>query len=183
MTMNCSGQTSGFGVLCGSHALWVLFGVVSGVLVFSLCWNILCCVQKHWAARGKAFLPRFRRSISLKRSEMEDNPIYGNITYTHSRDHSEERPARAFSAGRECYANLTLKVPKVPSGRSSPAPQIQYSDVMTVNQDPVEPEPDGEEDPIEKDTCSMISELYASVDAEHIKTKKQDNNEPYANHV
>ncbi|XP_066529188.1 signaling threshold-regulating transmembrane adapter 1-like [Hoplias malabaricus] len=181
-----STEMSGVGSLCGSVGLWSFLGVLAVVLTFSLCWNILCCIQNQLTARGKSFLPRFRRSINMKDREMEENPIYGNITYTHNRDQKEERSSQAPSSARDCYANLTLKIPKASSGRSSPVPQIQYSDVKMVPQSPEEPvEPGGntEENHMEKDSCSLMSDLYASVDAEHVKNKKTENNEEYANRV
>ncbi|XP_076838250.1 uncharacterized protein LOC143483278 [Brachyhypopomus gauderio] len=178
MVNNCStAQTDITGVFSGSKELCIVFGVVSGMLIFSLCWNILCCIQKHWTATGKAFLPCFRKS--LKRN-MEDNPIYGNITYRQTRYNKEEEcPSETPSSGRECYANLTLKVPKSASGRSSPVSQIQYSEMKAVSEATAEQEDNTQE----KDTCSIMSDLYASVDMEHIRRKKHDSNEAYANHV
>lgn len=36
-----------FGIFCGSFELWILLSVVSTMLVFSVCWNILCCIETH----------------------------------------------------------------------------------------------------------------------------------------
>ncbi|KAK3512845.1 hypothetical protein QTP70_027256 [Hemibagrus guttatus] len=83
-----------------------------------------------------------------------------------------------LSSARDCYANLSLKAPKPSaSGRASPRSKIQYSDVVVICE---EAEEKTEED---KDSCSGFSDLYASVDAERIKSKKEHSNEPYANHV
>ncbi|KAB5514980.1 hypothetical protein PHYPO_G00248810 [Pangasianodon hypophthalmus] len=82
-------STHGFGVFQGSSALWIVLAVITALLLFSICANILWCVQKRFADKGKKFLPKFRRSVSLKNREMEENPIYGNITYTHT--HSDDK--------------------------------------------------------------------------------------------
>ncbi|KAL2091467.1 hypothetical protein ACEWY4_013730 [Coilia grayii] len=175
----------------------MLFAAVCTALLLSLCWNILCCFGKQCTAKGKSFLPRFRRSISLRLSEMEDNPIYGNVTYTPVRTELTRNPTlsnnqqktrstvKAPSSDRDCYANLKLKVPKPASGRSSPAtslnsgvPQIQYSDVTAISRPP------DIEDPADiLETTSLLSDLYASVDNKQTKTKTLDNTEDYANNV
>ncbi|XP_028855113.1 uncharacterized protein LOC114801233 [Denticeps clupeoides] len=188
MAGNCSkSHTVIFEKLCGSFELWVLVAVVTSLLVLSLCWNILCCVGNRCADKGKVFLPLFRRSISLKRREMEDNPIYGNITYTQSTElvrhptipHDPKRAkstVKKLSNARDCYANLTLKVPKPESGRGSPVAQIQYSDVVSV---PREQDVDTTTDIA--DNTSLLSDLYASVDNK-LKTTALDSTEDYANH-
>ncbi|KAF4093733.1 hypothetical protein AMELA_G00005430 [Ameiurus melas] len=174
-------STHGFWVFQGSSELWGMLAAITVLLLLSFCCNILCCVQKRFTAKGKRFLPRFRRSVSLKNREMEENPIYGNITYTHS--HSDDKqevetPAEPLSSARDCYANLSLKAPKPPvSGRGSPLTKIQYSDVLVICE---ELEEKISED---KDSCSGLSDLYASVDAERVKSKKEESNEPYANNV
>ncbi|MCJ8750231.1 hypothetical protein PDJAM_G00260180 [Pangasius djambal] len=84
-----SNSTHGFGVFRGSSALWIVLAVITALLLFSVCANILWCVQKRFTDKGKKFLPQFRRSVSLKNREMEENPIYGNITYTHT--HSDDK--------------------------------------------------------------------------------------------
>ncbi|KAG7318752.1 hypothetical protein KOW79_017226 [Hemibagrus wyckioides] len=173
-------STHGFWVFHGSSELWGVLAAITVLLLLSFCCNILCCVQKRLTAKGKMFLPRFRRSVSLKNREMEENPIYGNITYTqtHSDDKQEVETPEKLSSARDCYANLSLKAPKPSaSGRSSPRSTIQYSDVLVICE---EQEEKTEED---KDSCSGFSDLYASVDAERIKSKKEHSNEPYANHV
>ncbi|XP_063072390.1 uncharacterized protein LOC134463083 [Engraulis encrasicolus] len=202
---NCSGIYSGFPPLCGSYTLWMLFAGVCTALLLSLCWNILCCFSKQCTAKGKSFLPRFRRSISLRLTDMEDNPIYGNVTYTPIRTELTRNPTlsntpqktrstiKVTSSDQDCYANLKLKVPttRPASGRSSPArslarslagsvPQVQYSDVTTI---PRAPDPEDPADILE--TTSLLSDLYASVDTEHkqSKAKALDNTEDYANNV
>ncbi|KAG5274300.1 hypothetical protein AALO_G00134560 [Alosa alosa] len=194
---NCNATHIGFGQLCGSYTLWILFAAVCTVLVLSLCWNILCCFGKQCTAKGKCFLPRFRRSISLRLSEMEDNPIYGNITYTPARTEITRNPTlsnnhqmtrstiKVPSGGQDCYANLKLKVPKAGSGRSSPAPslntgapQIQYSDVTAI---PRTTDLEDSADILE--TTSLLSDLYASVDNKQNRTKTLDDTEDYANNV
>lgn len=128
---------------------------------------------------------------------MEDNPIYGNITYTPSRTELSRNPTlpnshqmtrstiKEPSSGQDCYANLKLKVPKAGSGRSSPAPSlnsgvppIQYSDVTAI---PRTAEMEDSADILE--TTSLLSDLYASVDNKQIKAKTLDNTEDYANNV
>lgn len=79
---------------------------------------------------------------------------------------------------QECYANLTLKAPRVQSGRSSP--QIQYSDIVLVG-DPPESE---REDDGSAEGASVVSELYASVQTQRVKTVgPEGEGEGYANHL
>ncbi|TDH14303.1 hypothetical protein EPR50_G00041330 [Perca flavescens] len=77
-----------------------------------------------------------------------------------------------------CYANLTLKAPRPQSGRSSP--QIQYSDVVHLEEQP-ESEKEDEGD---TDAVSTLSDLYASVQNQRTKTvDNADSAEGYANHL
>lgn len=79
---------------------------------------------------------------------------------------------------QECYANLTLKAPRVQSGRSSP--QIQYSDIIQV-EDPPEAE---REDEGCAEGASILSDLYASVQTQRVKTiDPAGDGEGYANHL
>ncbi|KAJ7999754.1 hypothetical protein DPEC_G00197700 [Dallia pectoralis] len=185
-------HTTVFTVFCGSSALWIQLVVVSLILLFSVCWNILCCIATHCTDKGKTFLPRFRRSLSLRLRDMEDNPIYGNISYTQTRidfpvnsssvrDRQVRSVFQAPSKGQDCYANLTLKAPKLTSGRSSPNPKIEYSDVVTVQGSQ---EVEMENSANNTDTISVFSDLYASVQTDPTKTLGTvDNNDGYANHV
>ncbi|KAJ8401295.1 hypothetical protein AAFF_G00385260 [Aldrovandia affinis] len=190
MAPDCNVTTKSVGPFRGSLELWVLLAVISTVLVLTVCWNILCCIAKYCTDRGKRFLPRFRRSLSLRLKDMEDNPIYGNISYTQNR---VDLPSATNAAGetqkmkaasqvsykrQDCYANLQLKVPKPASGRSSP--QIQYSDVVTLPRAQAGAEL-GEEPAVEADSTSLQSDLYASVESQ--RNKALANNESYANHV
>ncbi|XP_046730451.1 signaling threshold-regulating transmembrane adapter 1-like [Silurus meridionalis] len=176
MESNC---THGFWAFQGSSGLWGVLAAITALLLLSFCCNILCCVQKRLA--GKKFLPKFRRSVSLKNREMEENPIYGNITYTQTHNDDKQKvetQSEPLSSSRDCYANLSLKAPKPStSGRSSPLAKIQYSDVVMICE---ELEEKTSED---KDSCSGLSDLYASVDVERVKSKKAQSNEAYANHV
>ncbi|KAI5093216.1 hypothetical protein C0J45_16354 [Silurus meridionalis] len=82
---------------------------------------------------------------------MEENPIYGNITYTQT--HNDDKQKVETQS------------------------EIQYSDVVMICE---ELEEKTSED---KDSCSGLSDLYASVDVERVKSKKAQSNEAYANHV
>lgn len=119
---------------------------------------------------------------------MEDNPIYGNLAYTQpsialfTRDPSHSRDPQTInydsqSKTQDCYANLTLKAPKLQSGRSSP--QIQYSDVVLIEAAP-ESEKEDEENP---DGVSTMSDLYASVQTRTKTIDTVDDGEGYANHL
>ncbi|XP_069035756.1 signaling threshold-regulating transmembrane adapter 1-like [Lepisosteus oculatus] len=182
---NCT-EISGLGSLRGTYQLWILVAVIAAVFILSLCWNVLCCISQYSADGGKKFLPRFRRSFSLKLKDMEDNPIYGNINYTQSRvdpqlnssDMNNSQTLKGLAQGRagrqDCYANLQLKAPKPSSGRSSP--QIQYSDVVTL------PRVTGAVEMVpETDTASLHSDLYASVESE--RNKALGVNKDYANRL
>lgn len=79
---------------------------------------------------------------------------------------------------QECYANLTLKAPRVQSGRSSP--QIEYSDIIQV-EDPPESE---REDEGCAEGASIVSDLYASVQTQRVITiDPVGEGEGYANHL
>lgn len=79
---------------------------------------------------------------------------------------------------QECYANLTLKAPRVQSGHNSP--QIQYSDIIQV-QDLPESEREDEGCP---EDASVVSDLYASVQTHRVKTlDSAGEGEGYANHL
>ncbi|KAJ8259268.1 hypothetical protein COCON_G00182800 [Conger conger] len=187
----CDFPPHGVGPFQGSFELWVVLGIVCTVLVLSVCWNILCCISKHCTDRGKEFLPRFRRSLSLRLKDMEDNPIYGNISYSQTRvdvpvassttgDHQKMKAApQAAYKRQDCYANLQLKVPKMASGRSSP--QIQYSDVVSLPRPLAQGAELTEEPATGADSASLHSDLYASVESQ--RNKALANNEDYANHI
>ncbi|KAM3620843.1 uncharacterized protein V6R79_002804 [Siganus canaliculatus] len=110
--------------------------------------------------------------------QMEENPIYGNLTCmdtslalyteadaTHSRDQQRD--------GHNSQA------PRVQSGASSP--QIQYSDAVELEELP-HPEKEEEAHP---DTADTLSDLYASVQTQRTKTihTSADDGEGYANHL
>ncbi|XP_070815730.1 signaling threshold-regulating transmembrane adapter 1-like [Chaetodon trifascialis] len=121
---------------------------------------------------------------------MEENPIYGNISYMqtsttllnkadapHSRD-QQRVTSDSQSRTQDCYANLTLKAPRQQAGRSSP--QIQYADVVQLE----EPSESGKEDEGNTDALSTMSDLYASVQTQRTKTvDTADDGEGYANHL
>ncbi|KAJ8259560.1 hypothetical protein GJAV_G00170840 [Gymnothorax javanicus] len=190
MEGHCNSTQKDQGPFHGSFELWLLLAIILTALVLSVCWNILCCLDRLCTDRGKTFLPRFRRSLSLRLKDMEDNPIYGNISYTQTRvdlpatssttgDQKKMKTASQVSHKRQdCYANLQLKVPKPASGRSSP--QIQYSDIVTLPRPQVGAEPE-EEPATEPDSTSLLSDLYASVDSQ--RNKAIANNEEYANQI
>ncbi|KAG5836354.1 hypothetical protein ANANG_G00253680 [Anguilla anguilla] len=190
MENNCNCTQKGLGLLKGSFELWLLLAIVCTALLLSVCWNILCCISKYCTDSGKKFLPRFRRSLSLRLKDMEDNPIYGNISYTQTRvdlpvassASSDHQKMKGASQGpyksQDCYANLHLKVPMPASGRSSP--QIQYSDVVTLPRAQAGAAL-GEEPATEEDSASLHSDLYASVESQ--RNKALANNEDYANHI
>lgn len=134
---------------------------------------------------------RLRRRRSPK--QMEDNPIYGNISYMqtsiamntgadpqHSSSSRDQHGVNSDSQSKtqDCYANLTLKAPRPQSGRSSP--QIQYSDVVHLEEQ-LESE---KEDEGSADAISTMSDLYASVQNQRTKTVgAADSGEDYANHL
>ncbi|KAM4613066.1 uncharacterized protein ACJ7VT_011251 [Polymixia lowei] len=184
MAGSCNGtHTSGLSIFCGSFALWMLLLIVSVMLVFSLCWNICSCVSKFCSENGEIILPKFRRSLNVR--EMEDNPIYGNITYIQtevdppiSSSSVRGHPSIEFdvqSIDQDFYANLDLKAPKPQIGGGSP--KIQYSDVDTLL-GPMETEKAAADN---IDTVSTLSDLYASVQTKCIKLL--DSGDGYANHI
>ncbi|KAM3877890.1 uncharacterized protein ACN63O_000455 [Diretmus argenteus] len=131
--------------------------------------------------KGAIFLPRFRRSLRL--TDMEDNPIYGNINYIQTRVDPLQPPSspsqqRSQSKNQDCYANLTLKAPKPLSARSSP--KIHYSDVVDL-MGPLETDREAAGN---ADTASTISDLYASVQTQRSATLDTGGSaDGYANHI
>lgn len=190
MARVCNGTEQGvLDIGCAPENIQVLFWVISAMLVLSLFGNIFCCV-KLCSGKGICKL-RTRRRRGPR--QMEENPIYGNISFMqtsttsftgvdpqHSsslRDQHRVNPD-SQSKTQECYANLTLKPPRPQSGRSSP--QIQYSDVVHL-QEPPESE---KEDEGNADAVSTMSDLYASVQNQRTKTvDTADSGEGYANHL
>ncbi|TKS71478.1 SHP2-interacting transmembrane adapter protein [Collichthys lucidus] len=167
------------------QTLYLIFGALGTMLLLSLFWNIFCCVSR--CSSGKCQGRNKRRHGPR---QMEENPIYGNISYmqtsmtlfteadpSHSRD--QHRPNYASQPKtQDCYANLTLKAPRVQSGRSSP--QIQYSDVVHL-EETAESE---KEDEGNTDAQSTVSDLYASVQNQRTKiVDTADTGEGYANHL
>ncbi|CDQ65781.1 unnamed protein product [Oncorhynchus mykiss] len=67
---NKSTQTTVFDIFCGSYELWILLAVVSTMLVFSVCWIILCCIATHCTDKGNIFLPRFRRRCKFGKTDL-----------------------------------------------------------------------------------------------------------------
>ncbi|XP_030276020.1 signaling threshold-regulating transmembrane adapter 1-like [Sparus aurata] len=171
---------------CKNPTIHALLGVLGTLLLLSLFWNIFCCVSR--CRSGNGMCPKRKRQRSSR--QMEDNPIYGNISYMqtgltlltetdppHSRDQSRVN-YDSQSKTQECYANLSLKAPRLQSGRSSP--QIQYSDVVHL-EEPTESEKDDEGN---TDALSTMSDLYASVQTQRAKTvDTADGGEGYANHL
>ncbi|XP_065810956.1 uncharacterized protein [Labrus bergylta] len=113
--------------------------------------------------------------------QMEDNPIYGNLGHmqTNTALFTETDPLRRVNSdSQDCYANLTLKPPRLQSGRSSP--QIQFSDMVHLEEH-LESE---KEDEPSTDVVSTLSDLYASVQTQRTKTVHlADSGEEYANHL
>lgn len=179
---------------CVPAQFQMILGVLVAVLILSLAWNILCCVSKCGSEKWRH---RLRRRQSQSVRQMEDNPIYGNINYMQtsvtlltednpphsSLTSSSARNQRRFrsdlqSKNHDCYANLTLKGPRLQAGHS--CPQIQYSDVVQL-QEPLASE---KEDDGNTDAISTLSDLYASVQTQRTKTiDSADTEESYANHL
>ncbi|XP_044034524.1 uncharacterized protein LOC122867591 isoform X3 [Siniperca chuatsi] len=194
MACSCNG-TNEWTILCMPVLQQVIFWVIAAMLILSLSWNIFCCVSKYCSGKGicQAMITR-RRSLR----HMEENPIYGNISYMqtsmaltevdppHSslssislRVNQQRVNSDSQSKTQDCYANLTLKAPRVQSGRSSP--QIHYSDVVQLEELPPELE---KEDEGNTDAVSTMSDLYASVQTQRTKTvDTADSGDGYANHL
>ncbi|XP_026205051.1 signaling threshold-regulating transmembrane adapter 1 [Anabas testudineus] len=191
---NCCNGTGGWNFLCPPLSPAALFWIISAMLILSLTCNIFCCVSKYCSGKGRC-PPRMRRSQGSR--QMEENPIYGNISYMQTsltllteadpqhlpRSSSSLREQHRVSSSsqsktQDCYANLTLKPPRPQSGRSSP--QIQYSDVVQLE----EPSVSEKVDEGNTDAVSTMSDLYASVQTQRTKTvDTADNGEDYANHL
>nr|XP_033483585.1 uncharacterized protein LOC117257470 isoform X3 [Epinephelus lanceolatus] len=188
----CNGtREGGSAFFCKPLNVQLLIGGIGAILVLSLFWNIFCCVSKCCSAGEGRCKPRTRRRRSSR--QMEDNPIYGNISYMQTsmtlftgadpqyassvRDQHRVN-SESQSKTQDCYANLTLKPPGPQSGRSSP--QIQYSDVVHLEEQ-LESE---KEDEGNADDLSTMSDLYASVQNQRTKTiDTADSGEGYANHL
>ncbi|XP_073325007.1 signaling threshold-regulating transmembrane adapter 1-like [Pagrus major] len=186
MDNNTTTSKCGDGFWSQPTNLHAMLGVIGALLLLSLFWNIFCCVSR--CCSGNGMCRRRKRQRSPR--QMEDNPIYGNISYMQTSmtllaetdpSHSRDQPRVNYdsqSKTQECYANLSLKAPRLQSGRSSP--QIQYSDVVHL-EEPTESEKDDEGN---TDALSTMSDLYASVQTQRAKTvDTADSGEGYANHL
>ncbi|KAM9362462.1 signaling threshold-regulating transmembrane adapter 1-like [Symphorus nematophorus] len=173
-------------LLCVPWHIYLLWGIGT-MLIISLACNIFCCVSRCRSGKGIC-QPRKRQRLSQR--QMEDNPIYGNISYMQTSmtllNEADPPPSRdtqrvnydSQSKTQDCYANLTLKPPRLQSGRSSP--QIQYSDVVQLE----ETQESEKEDEGNTDAVSTMSDLYASVQTQRTKTvDTADGGEGYANHL
>ncbi|XP_028262063.1 signaling threshold-regulating transmembrane adapter 1-like [Parambassis ranga] len=164
--------------------------LLGSVMVLSISCNIYFCMLRCRSGRVKS-QSRTRERVSSR--HMEENPIYGNVNYMQTSE-SQDAPHSSIgssplrdqqrvtsdsqSKNQDCYANLTLKAPRLQSGHSSP--QIQYSDVVHI-EEPVESE---KEDEGNTDAVSTMSDLYASVQTQRAKTvNTADGSEGYANHL
>ncbi|KAM6927526.1 uncharacterized protein FYW49_003707 [Xenentodon cancila] len=128
---------------------------------------------------------------------MEENPIYGNLIYNQTNENvstEADSPSSSLSSSslrnqqsvcldsqyksQECYANLSLKAPRLHCGNSSS--EIQYSGVGDLEQPPEsERKDDGRARAV-----SPTSDLYASVQSPRTKTiDTVDDGEEYANHL
>ncbi|XP_032405924.1 signaling threshold-regulating transmembrane adapter 1 isoform X1 [Xiphophorus hellerii] len=195
---NCSDRTkTGDCDWLKSNAHNIIY-VLCTVLALSLLFNIACCLSKICSGKGRCQC-RKRRSRSSR--QMEDNPIYGNLSYMDANVAVYTDPAPLHSSlsssslriahrvhpdsqskSQECYANLTLKPPRPQSGRISP--QIQVSDIVHLEK-PEEPEEEETEEPVTiDDAVSTMSDLYASVQTQRAKlVDSADGEEGYANHL
>ncbi|MED6234795.1 hypothetical protein ATANTOWER_002291, partial [Ataeniobius toweri] len=173
--------------------------VLSTVLVLSLLLNLFWCLSKVCSGKGR-YQCRKKQSSSRSSRQMEDNPIYGNLSYMDASvgvytdaatlhlsmsSPSLRNPQRvnpdSQSKNQECYANLTLKAPRPQSGRISPKIQLA---VMGHSEEPEEPEEAETEDPVNtEDAVSTMSDLYASVQTQRAKLVDAVDGEDYANHL
>ncbi|CAJ1051710.1 signaling threshold-regulating transmembrane adapter 1-like [Xyrichtys novacula] len=177
---NCTGN--GWDILHFLQEPPKWFLIISILLFLSLCLNIFFCVSKCSSGDCRC-QPRKKQKRGQRR--MEENPIYGNLGYTDTgtATYTGGDPLQGVSCdmqskSQDCYANLTLKPPRLQSGRSSP--QIQFSD-MVVFEEPLESE---KRDEPCTGSSSPLSDLYASVQTQRTKTiHTADSMEEYANHL
>uniref|UniRef100_A0A087YEB5 Uncharacterized protein n=1 Tax=Poecilia formosa TaxID=48698 RepID=A0A087YEB5_POEFO len=133
-------------------------------------------------------------NLSRSSRQMEDNPIYGNLSYMDASRYSVcscvySHILKLFlffvsfqSKSQECYANLTLKAPRPQSGRISP--QILVSDIVHLEEAEETGEAETEEPVTIDDAVSTMSDLYASVQTQRAKiVDTADGEEGYANHL
>ncbi|RVE72735.1 hypothetical protein OJAV_G00040870 [Oryzias javanicus] len=188
---------------CYPFVARLVFWVLCALLFFSAILNFICCIMKFKS--GKLMCVKVRKSFHLFGSrssqasyQMEDNPIYGNLNYmqTSVGVYTESQPCCSSlsppslgnlqrvasdpqSKNQDCYANLTLKVPRQKAECASPQPQFSQEASL---EDPTESErEDNEENP---DAVSTVSDLYASVQTQRAKTiDSADGREEYANHL
>ncbi|XP_068599090.1 signaling threshold-regulating transmembrane adapter 1-like [Brachionichthys hirsutus] len=167
---------------CDPFPMQVLFGVTCTLLVISLSWNIYWGVSR--CSEKGTCQSKDRQRQSLRR--MEENPIYGNLSYMQTSMPSftatDPPPASGVDSdsqpNQDCYANLTLKAPRLQSVHSSP--QTQYSDVFQLAKLPESP-PDAEDS---TEDVPPMSDLYASVQTQRSKVIVPSVGEQeYANHL
>ncbi|KAI3370243.1 hypothetical protein L3Q82_025018, partial [Scortum barcoo] len=106
----------------------------------------------------------------------EGDPPQSSLSSSSLRINQQRVNPDSQSKTQDCYANLTLKAPRLQSGHS--LSQVQYSDVVQLEELPLESE---KEDEGNTDTLSTMSDLYASVQTQRLKTV--DTSEGYANHL
>uniref|UniRef100_UPI0037E71EA3 signaling threshold-regulating transmembrane adapter 1-like n=1 Tax=Semicossyphus pulcher TaxID=241346 RepID=UPI0037E71EA3 len=184
MADGCNVTLKDWKFLCTPFHRHLLIGVIGTILLLSICLNIFFCVSKCCSGTGMC-QPRTRRRRGPR--QMEENPIYGNLGYmqTSMTLFTDADPLQGVNSvsqfkSQDCYANLTLKPPRLQSGRSSP--QIQYSDVVLL-EEPQQSEKEEEEGSV-TEAVSNMSDLYASVQTQRTKTVQPAiDGEEYANHL
>ncbi|XP_029948089.1 signaling threshold-regulating transmembrane adapter 1-like isoform X2 [Salarias fasciatus] len=198
--MCCCNETSAWHPDCEETKVTIGLSVLLFLsLILHICFTIKYCTGKGTCCQRKRKQDEATSSSPRSSRQMEENPIYGNLSYTqtevvfteadppHSslssqslRDQHRVKSA-AQPKNQDCYANLNLKAPRAQAGRSSPLiPQIQYSDVVQMDEA-------GEKEDEDEDVTgnvSPVSELYASVQTQRTKTiDMADGGEDYANHL
>ncbi|KAM9408674.1 signaling threshold-regulating transmembrane adapter 1-like isoform 2-T2 [Pholidichthys leucotaenia] len=165
------------------------------MLVISLMCNIFGCASKYCSGKRRSQL---RKAQSQSSRQMEENPIYGNLHYTESSLYTESDPPHSsfsstsvrdpcrvnsdsLSKNQECYANLTLKAPRLQSGCSSTL--MQGLDVILLEEPREEAQELEKEDDGNADITSTMSDLYASVQTRTKIIESAGSGEDYANHL
>ncbi|KAJ0068614.1 hypothetical protein NL108_009733 [Boleophthalmus pectinirostris] len=173
----------------GKDARWmcdnfeILFGVLVSVLGVSVALNVYFCAAKHCS--GRRTKNESKRSRTKK--QMEENPIYGNLTLSNAQTDTEtpftssvRRDQRRITAvSQDCYANLSLQRAPLSCGPS--APPLDPAD-LHLHLD-LEHAPYPEKDPDDAEVRSAVSDLYASVQTRAKILRSPDSEEEYANHL
>uniref|UniRef100_A0A1A8A726 Uncharacterized protein n=1 Tax=Nothobranchius furzeri TaxID=105023 RepID=A0A1A8A726_NOTFU len=190
--MDCKCNTTEMSIQCLARKNPLLFYGFCLLLICSLLQNLFFCLVKFCTVITRKRRIQLKKNQRQSSRQMEENPIYGNLSYTETNvalyteaadlyppvcSSSLRNPQDSQSTRQDCYANLTLKVPRPVSSHSVPHVHSEEA----PSEEPAEAE---SEDGGNRDAVTTMTDVYASVQTQKSKTiDTVDGAKEYANHL